>query len=116
MPENIVEVTHSPDADVGANTSIDLSNVLPGPMDVRGGNDPIAGGALKAGAEDTSATGTTVLETTTLTSQGQGAAGDPAAGEVVATGPYSIALGDALDNNSLVRLEVELRGGENIVL
>lgn len=101
---------YTPNADVAANTEIDLSGVLDGPMDVRDGNDPVTDAATKSGADDTSTAGTTVLGHTDLTSTGQGAADGPGAGEIIVTGPYTVALGDALDNNSLLVLNVEERG------
>jgi len=102
--------TYTPDADVAANTEIDLSDVLDAPLDVRGGNDPFVEGRIKGGDDDTSTAGTTVLSNTALASVGQGAAGDPAAGEVVFVDEYTIALGDALDNNSILEMAVEERG------
>jgi len=101
---------YSPDNDVAANTEIDISTVLDGPMDIRAGNDPVVDATLKGGDDDTSTAGTTVLSTTDLTPVGQGAAGDPAAGEIVVVDEYTIALGDALDNNSFLDVTVEERG------
>lgn len=110
------QVVHSPDNDVAANTEIDISDQLPEAMDIRNGNDPIVHASLKSGADDTSNAGTTVLDTTALASQGEVAAGDPAAGEIGFVSATSIALGDALDNNSILQLEVELRNSSRQVL
>jgi len=110
------QLTFSPDANVAANTAIDLGDELPGPMDTRAGRDPVRAGSIKGGSDDTSVAATIVLEETTLASIGQGAAADPLAGEVVVVDEHTIALGDALDNNSFLELAVEVRGDTETVI
>jgi len=93
--------TYSPDADIAANTEVNLHGVLDGPMDLRGGKDPVEEAELKTGADFTQ---------TDFTSTGQGEAGDPAAGEIVVTGPYTIAVGDAISSTDLLQVRVDERG------
>lgn len=93
--------TYSPDAEIAANTEVDLSGVLEQPIDLRGGNDPVEEAELKAGSDFTQ---------TDLTSVGQGAADDPAAGEIAVTGPYTIAVGDTVAMTDLLQVRVKERG------
>lgn len=88
MPEH----TYIDEGGTAANTEITLD--LDEPMDTREGVDPLVK------VVQTLADGTNT--TNNYASQGQGAAGDPAAGEVIVTGPYSIAFGDALNAGDTV--------------
>lgn len=90
--------TYVADAAVNANTEVSLADQMDEPFDVRADNDPIDS-AVEADAGTAAATN--------YTSVGQGATDDPAAGEVVVTGPYSVAFGDALEAGDVVAVAYE---------